>query len=574
MSRCRRVALVGALIIGCVGAVAGTGPEEQPTPSPVGGLSFRDEVEVTVVNVDVYVRDRQGQPIGGLTRDDFRVFQDKVEMPLSHFAALSEEVFKEAFAFRPEEILEPTPLPRPAPVAEIKPIFVVVYVDNENLHPLDRNRALRQLREFVTDNLGEPMRMMVVSYQKTMEIVQPFTDDPQAVNAALRKVQLYSGGMEERDSAAKEILDDMSEEHDREGDWATSSHSGERRQSWQAVLRFADEEMQRLNESISALRQVVDVLAGLDGRKVIIYLSDGLPMVPGQGLMYEYAGTFRDNSILTHRSRYDRTQVFQSLVSAANAQEVTFYTIEAQGLQVTGGAEAESRYGEDPLAASVGIKNLQESLRFMANNTGGLAVVNTNDIAPGLAQVKGDLFTYYSLGYTITSSGADRVHRIDVQLPNHPQHEARYRRRFVQKSLESRVQDQVLSALMFEIKGNALELAVEAGDGAPATAERWTVPVHLSVPLGNLALIPEAEDYVGRVVVFVAARDNLGKSSDVQRQEHEVRVPAKDYQTALEKRFGIDVPLLMEAGEHTLAVGLMDQVTRQSSVLRMNVNVP
>jgi hypothetical protein len=264
-------------------------------------------------------------------------------------------------------------------------------------------------------------------------------------------------------------------------------------------------------------------------------------------------------------SRYDFTKAFQSLGSYANGLGVTIYAVETRGLKVQGGFDAEHRYGQDITSSNIGSHNYQDSLRYFADATGGLAIVNTNNVAPGLELIRQDLQTYYSLGYTINASGADKVHRIKVECPTHPKYKLRYRKRFIEKSLESRIQDRVMTGLVFEVKDNPMQIDVEAGVPAPATSERWTVPLRVTFPLKKIALLPEGDDYVGRVVLFVAARDIEGKQSDLQRQEHEVRVPAADYDEAQLKRFTNDLKRLMNAGTYTVSVGLMDQVTRVAS---------
>ena len=80
-----------------------------------------------------------------------------------------------------------------------QPIHLVLYIDNENLHPLDRNRVLSQTRDFVRTNLHPPARMMVVAYQRSFEVLQEFTSDPQEVLKAMRMVRTYTGGRTERD---------------------------------------------------------------------------------------------------------------------------------------------------------------------------------------------------------------------------------------------------------------------------------------------------------------------------------------------------------------------------------------
>jgi hypothetical protein len=316
------------------------------------------------------------------------------------------------------------------------------------------------------------------------------------------------------------------------------------------------------------------MLSGIEGRKSLIYISSGLPMTPGIGLMHEYAMTFRDQSILSLRGRYDGTRLYHALVSMANAQEVSLYAIDASGLETLGGYDADAAYARDPTASSIGEKDYQASLRYMADGTGGLAVVNTNDVAGGLERISDDLFNYYSLGYTTNVRGEDRVHRIDVELTGKADYDLRFRRRFVEKSTESRVQDRVFTSLMVEVDDNPMALELAAGESAPGSGSQWLVPVHLSVPLDKLVLVPEGDELVARMVVFLGSRDEAGRSSEVQRQEHELRVPAAELEAARSRRYGLDVRLILDEGRQRLSVGVLDPISRQASYTTAVVTVP
>jgi VWFA-related protein len=551
---------------------AAANSEEEPAPKPIGGLSFVDEVEVTVVNVDVYVRDGKDRPVEGLTASDFRILQDGVEMPVTNFAVLNQEVIEHAFSA--EDPATPQSEQASAGLPEIRPVYVVLYVDNENIHPLHRNRVMRSVREFVIDSLVEPVQMMVVGYQRSLKVMQPFTTDTREVNESLRAMHRYSGGRVNWENDRRQIINRIQESSEdpqlSEGSSRTIAEQSIKGQ----IMAYANEESNNLTFTLGAIRQVFGMLSGLDGRKSIVYVSSGLPMTPGLGLMHEYALVFRDSSILSRRSQVDRTRDFQSLASAANGQEISLYTIDASGLNPLEGFGAEDRYAMDPTASSIGSKNFQDSLRYMADATGGLAVINTNDVSLGLAKISNDLFSYYSLGYTISTSGQDKVHRIKVELPGHPGHDLRYRQRFVEKSLETKVQDRVFSSLVVDFEDNPMGLELTTGEAAPAASNRWTVPLHLSFPIASLALVPEVDDYVGRVVLILGARDVEGRQSELQRQEHEIRVPAADYDVARDRRFGIDVRLLLEEERYRVAVGLMDRVTRQASYDRVALTVP
>ncbi len=575
------ITAVALVLAAAAVAAAQAPPAPAPEPEPVGGLGFRDEVQVTVVNVDVYVRDGDGNPVRGLERSDFRILQNGVEMEISNFAELDREVFVQRF--EEPAVPEAVPLARPdePPPEEpeevaIQPIWMVVYIDNENIHPLHRNRVLRQVREFVVENLRPPVQMMVVSYQRSLKVLQPFTADSRAVNSALREVTLYTGARVERDSSRRDLLDDMMEadvqDYGRQGEIDTRTGASGR--IFQQIMSWAEEQANDLRFTLDAIEQVVGMLSGLPGRKSIVYVSSGLPMTPGIGLMHQYAVTFNDNSILSRRSRVDRTRDFRSLTSTANGQEVTFYTVDASGLGTLEGFSAEDRYGMDPTAASIGSRDLQSSLRYMADATGGLAIVNTNDISAGLGRIRDDLFSYYSVGYAITSAGLDRVHRIEVELPGHKGYELRYRQRYVEKSLETKIQERVYSALMVDLTDNPMDLELTVGQPAPATGSRWTAPVHLSFPLDRVALMPVGEEYLATIVLFVGARDADGRQSEIQRQEHEIRIPAADIEAARGTRFGIDTQLLLDEGRHRISIGLMDSITRQASYEQMTLSVP
>ena len=558
--------MVFLMLSGAVGWANADGPEEKP----VGGLEFIDEVRVTVVNVDVFVRDGKGRPVEDLGRDDFRLFQDGKQVEISNFAVLSKEMIRHMLAPMGEPALSTGDAPAALP-PEIRPVYVVLYIDNENLRPLDRNRVLRRVREFVIENLEPPVEMMVVSYQRSLVTAQPFTQDSRAVNDALRGMTRLTGGRVELDNARNAIVDDLQEANQATGGQEGQAGPADIRQR---IYQYAQEEGNNLGFTLSALRQMIAMLSGVEGRKSIIYVSSGLPMTPGYGLMQEYASVFHDNSIMANRSVLDRTRAFHELAAAANAQEVSLYTIDAGGLDTLDGGSAESAYGRDPTGASVEAKNLKDSLDYLADATGGIAILNTNDPTAGLVRISEDLFNYYSLGYALSSVDVDRVHRLEVEIPGHPDYDLRYRRRFVEKSLETQVQDRVFTSLMVEIEDNPMDLELTDAEPSSAAGKRWTVPLHVTFPLDKVALLPVGEDYVGQVVLFIGAQDLEGRSSEMQRQEHEIRIPAADYEGAVRQRFGIDITLLLDEGQQRIAVGLMDQLTRRASYDRAVVTVP
>ncbi len=569
-----------AVLLG-VGAPATAQKSDDDELQPIGGLTFKDEYQLTVVNLDVFVRDSDGNPVTGLEKDDFRVLQDGQVREITNFALYTEEAFVSAPGaalpiVTPPEAAVPPPEAEAEPAREepeLKPVYMVLFVDNENIRPFDRTRVLAQVRGFVTDLMNPFTSVMVVSFGRSLEIEQPFTTDSGEVINALRSLRKAYAARPDREKERQQILRDMQylrSEVDSGGSTGRNRRQGGRMREtvYESMRTFAEEGVYNLRLTIDALRQVTQILSGLPGRKSLVYVSSGLPMVPGRDLFNEYQAIYQDAaSVLPLESRYNQRHQFRSLASSANAQGVHFYTIDASGVQAAAGVSAEYGQAVDPITATIQISNYQESLVYLAEETGGLAIINANDVTNGLRRIKEDLFTYYSIGYPLVSGGGDTVHRIEVELPGHPEYDVRYRRTLVEKSLETKVQDRVMSGLVFDLRENPMDVRVEVDTPMPAApdSDRWLVPLEVSFPLRSVALIPEGDDYVGRVVLFVAARDRQGKQSDLQRRQHEIRMPAGDYETRQDERYVIDLDMLMEAGSYRVATGLMDQVTRQSS---------
>ncbi|MEM8993199.1 MAG: hypothetical protein AAGF23_00275, partial [Acidobacteriota bacterium] len=117
---------------------------------------FMESVDIEVVNIDVWVTDRDGRPVDGLTRDDFLVFRDGDGVPISNFYAVAGGVPVGEALPRPVDAAGDAPRPleleRLGPAADIAPehrLWLIVFIDNYNIDPVERNRVLPGLRRFL-----------------------------------------------------------------------------------------------------------------------------------------------------------------------------------------------------------------------------------------------------------------------------------------------------------------------------------------------------------------------------------------------------------------------------------------
>jgi len=179
----------------------------------------------------------------------------------------------------------------------------------------------------------------------------------------------------------------------------------------QTGLRFADSLANGM-DAIDSLRELVRSQEKLPGRKVILYLSDGL--------------TFP----------VDRRDAVDHMISFANRTGVAFYTIDTRGLTTEdpmmtslsaverAGAESSAQradpangHNEDDDVGLTTVANTPENLRELAEATGGFAVTNTNEIALPMQRMMEDIRTHYELAYTPTSTNYDgRFRKIEVKV--------------------------------------------------------------------------------------------------------------------------------------------------------------
>ncbi len=166
-------------------------------------------------------------------------------------------------------------------------------------------------------------------------------------------------------------------------------------------IRFASN-LSNGMDAIDSLREIVRSQENLPGRKVVLYLSDGLqfPM--------------------------NRRDAVDNLISYANRLEVAFYAVDTRGLSVEDPmmrsiselertAAVSSSQKSDPLNGHkedddiqlTAVANQQLPLRELAESTGGFAVTDTNEIALPMQRVMEDIRSHYEIAYTPTSTTFD-----------------------------------------------------------------------------------------------------------------------------------------------------------------------
>lgn len=541
--------------------------------------SFIDIVNVSVVNVDVYVTDKQGNAVKGLGKDDFQLLENGRPVEITNFYAVNE-----GKAVNPRPAPEPppaataqTPAPKPPAVAEptldsVTPedqkLRLVVYIDNFNLRPFNRNRVMRELRAFIGNKLSPGDQLMLATYDRELHIRRTFTSDPSLIASALLDLEKISAQGVHADSERRDALQRIQD-------------SESVAQAETIARTYAESTFNDLSFSVDGLKKLVDALAGMPGRKAVVYVSDGLPMIAGQDVFYAVQNKFGERSTsMTTTLQFDVSRRLTELTAQANANRITFYTIDAAGLRTYESTTAEnqgpgaSAPGMSQLVDSVRFSNLQSTLQLLAEKTGGFAIINTNVVTPKLDRMARDFSTYYSLGYTPPHYGDGRYYKIEVKVRNRRDLQVRHREGYRDKSTDARMNDSTMAVLNFPFEENPLGITLEFGQPRPREDGYFLVPVMVRIPIGKLVLVPRGEvSEDARVRLFIAAMDSDGGTSEVQQTPVPISIPKGEVATAQNKHYVYSVTLLMRAGDQRVAVGVRDDVAAQASFLSRGLRV-
>lgn len=532
---------------------------------------FIDTVNVSVVNVDVYVTDKKGNRINGLTKDDFEVFENGKPVTVTNFYAV-EGGKAVAGAAEPEAAAPGASQAPPVPglpgldeieVPEDQRLRLVVYIDNFNIHPFNRNRVMRELRVFLNQKLSRGDSVMLVSYDRSLKVRRNFTSDPDLIASALVELERVTGAAVHQESDRKQAIRNIQD---------SQSVS----EAMMYARSYAEATYNDLQFTIGALKETVDALAGLPGRKAILYVSDGLPMTAGQDIFYAVQNKYgSQGASLTESFSFDASRRYSELAAQANAHRVSFYTIDAAGLRTYSSISAENSAPMEGavMIDSMQISNMQSTLQFLAEKTGGMAVLNSNVVLPQLERIAQDFNTYYSLGYSPAHFGDGRYHKIEVKVKGRKGLVVRHREGYRDKPVESRMNDATIATLHFPFEENPLGIAVDFGQVTRRDDGLFLLPVNVRIPLDNVTMVPREATNEARLRLYLAAMDSGGDTSEVQNQIVPISIPNADMANAKGKYYVYSVSLLMRGGDHKVGVGVRDDVAGEASFLSRSVRV-
>jgi len=548
--------LAPSVVVAALFASALAAQQTQQQPAEIPKLT--ETIDIRVINVDVVVTDKKGAPVTGLKKEDFELYENGVPKNVSNFYEVEgPKALNVSIAPGPV-----TPAVKREEIPENMRRRVIFYIDNLSLMPFNRNRVFKEMKEFAKNILRPGDEAMIATFNRSMKIRMPFTRDPGAIQTTLDTIAGESAMGVSNRSESRDVQKRIQDAQTYDEALSTAR-------------TYAESVNHDLRQSVDSLAGLMTTLAGVEGKKVLVLTTEGFQMQPGREMFYLIDEVSREKgwqggSTLLEGMTYDANSQIQSIAKTANANGITVYAIHAGGLGAANdNMSAEMDKPTPYTVTSAALSNSTESLQLIADMTGGLASINSNNFAQAFRNIQRDLESYYSLGYRAGTERVDRQRNLEVRVKNR-NYLVRNRQTFVEKSPFAEMNDRVIANLLYRTKANDLKILVKVG--SPARSEDlYKVPIEVQIPMESLTLLPQGESYMGGFSVYVAVANKDGDMSDVARQTHQIRVAGSDFPKIKGKYYAYALDLLMEPGPNKISVGVMDEVSNSTGFDRVPV---
>jgi VWFA-related protein len=372
-------------------------PAQQPDPDQPRQIIKRG---VNFVSVDVIVTDGKGNPIDDLTQEDFEVFEDNQRQDVETFQIIKIDQSTATLNAPLSEIRSTADEEREAARPDVR-IFAI-FLDDYHVR-LGTSMGVRSpLMKFIDQQIA-PGDLVGIMYPLLPVADFSLTRNHAAIIQAIQNFQGRKFNYEPRNQFEEQY----------------------------AYYPAATVEKIRNQVSMSALRGLAIRLGGYrEGRKSIIYVSEGftaqLPAqlndpvaaMPGIGNpARRMPGVEPTNPRAESIEFFNQAELLgdmREVYDAANRSNTAIYALDPRGLAAF---EYDINEGAGMQTDRKALQSSQDTLRVLAGETDGRAIVNRNDLDAGLRQIVRDSSSYYLLGYNSSQAPSDgKFHAIKVRV--------------------------------------------------------------------------------------------------------------------------------------------------------------
>ena len=372
-------------------------PAEQPPAQPPSQPTFR--TGINFVRVDVIVSDKSGNPVSDLKQTDFEVLEDGKPQSVETFRLV--KIDNATALVETRRPIQTRADEENAAADEDARIFVF-FLDDYHVRLGNSMAARKPMMEFIQNNLA-PRDLVAVMYPMTPLDAVALSRDHQGVVRALERFEGRKFNYEPR------------------------NYTEER------YAQYPAEVVERIRRqvSLSALEGLAIKLGALrEGRKAIVMISEGFTSVlppqmrdpvasmpgfgnPNRGNPNAGVGNMNEDRA-DFLGQIDIQQEMREVFNAANRSNTAIYAVDPRGL-ASGEFDINENVGLQ--RSNESLRQTQDTLRVLADETDGRAIINRNDLGRAMKQIVTDSSAYYLLGYNSSQAPQDgKFHEIKVRV--------------------------------------------------------------------------------------------------------------------------------------------------------------
>jgi len=539
MSNCALRILSAALV--CGGLVA----QDQPTPT------FRANTNLVIVNVAV--KDKSGKAIEDLKKEQFTLLEDGKPQTIAVFDVqrLNGETLPAleapAPALKTRGAAEETK-PATAPAAPVTPDqlkdrrLIAMFFDLSSMQPAEQIRARDAAVKFIDTQMTASDMVSIMTLTNELRVVQDFTNDRETLLTVIQSLRV--GDSSELAAMAATGAD-------------STDDSGE--------FTADDTEFNIFNtdRKLSALEDATRKLAPFPEKKALVYFSSGIG-----------------------KTGVDNQSQIRATVNAAVRANVAFYPIDARGLVAmapAGDATQASPKGTGVFTGSAqtsarsSFHDTQDTIFTLAADTGGKALLDSNDLSLGIKAVQTDINSYYVLGYYSANPAQDGKYRhVTVKIASLPEsakidyRKGYYAAKVWGKMNSSDKERQLEDALTLDDPFTDLPLAMEV-DYFQTARDKYFVPITVRLAGSALDLSPKSTtdlDFIGQI------RDVRGKLLGGVRDEIKLKLTEENAAQLAQRHVEYDTGVTLPPGDYNLRFLARENQNGKMGTFEMKFTVP
>lgn len=546
--------------------------QQSAQPTPVSAPPpLVEKIEVSVVNVDVTVTDRRGQPVPGLTRNDFEVLEDGKLQPISNFYAVENAQAKTDV--RPEADASAVPAPSPERFRR----KVLVLIDNLNTTPHGRNVALDKLETFVNDHFDDGRYDWSIATVDTgVHLVLPMTSDKRTLHDVVTNIR-HTGTRKAIkapiDHSEFKSISAMATINPRDPDVQNVRKDFADKWVNTPTINMMEDEASQKDQMISAhssteaLVDAARAFGSSEGRKIILLVTGYLPLgtlSPIDRPASDPATGGHAQEVVSSDRELDNMR--EILVREANASNTSIYIISAEGLELPP-QDVVNSMSEAPRARSNAINT--SPMFWLAKETGG-AYMPGNRIDQSFVDFDRRSATFYSLGYMPLHIDDNRYHRLTVRVKKHSDYQLQYRDGYSSAPTDMQMTRALRSPLGAVMQPSTMAVSLIFGEpqyrGIVAL-----VPIKAAMSMESLQYITDARGSRTRLHVYVSIFDPDGRNITLAKSYADISVQPNESATG---PMTVTIPpLALSKGIYRIVVAVRDELTDHVGVVSQKIEI-